>query len=727
MREQSSIVALYARIRHYVTRNANASTLLLVFVAYCLLTIAFTYPVAFNISSAPAGIKGGDKFEYVWTLWWAKKALIDFRTSPANVTMLYYPYGAYHPLLLSDAFLMLFSLPLVLVGGPVVAYNLFFLVSYALTGFTTYLLCYFVTRHKWCSFLGGVIFAYIPFRSVHGAYGQLNILTTFWVPLYVLFLFRLFDKPGIRNALVCGLFLALSFLSTPLMAAHAAVPVTVLYLVYRLIVDRRRFLSIQLAKALGLASGAALVLIIPVYYPMVSFMIQGRAMYSVRMSALGYSADLLGFVVPFHSKLLAGGPRALQDLVSLLMPGRLWQEHVVYVGLIPLLLASVAVWRMRSRVAFWVVLALVTGILALGPLLRIGGQLVEYSYKGTSSYIVLPGAILTKLPFYEWVRGPGRFSITTALSIAVLASCGLSALVERGLRGATKAGLTSALALLIVLEYTVFFPYPVEEAPVPDFVRTLAEDGEDYGILDVSEQPYNHRGMYYQTVHEHGIVRGHAYRVPREAAPLPRFFAQLVNPEGEIFSYDIVEVLDELGIRYVILHKDLQTAVQEQRAFLAQHLGECAYEDEHVVAFAVPASDNGETGGPRLLLLRERWHPIESIDGIPSRWMVNDGTLHVRVETEGPYQLALVAHPFREPRHLQVFVDEELVEEYHVGGLQSYVTSPFVLKSGEWIPIRFHVPEGCEVPSEVMDGETDGRCLSMLFQQVDILSVQSEM
>ena len=106
--------------------------------------------------------------------------------------------------------------------------------------------------------------------------------------------------------------------------------------------------------------------------------------------------------------------------------------------------------------------------------------------------------------------------------------------------------------------------------------------------------------------------------------------------------------------------------------------------------------------------------------------MVNDGMMYVGVETESPYQLTLVVNSFREPRHLQIFVNEELIEEYHVGGMQSYVTSPFVLKGGEWTPIRFHGPEGCEVPSEVMAGETDDRCLSMLFQQIEVSAMPSD-
>jgi hypothetical protein len=169
---------IYAHVRDGMVCKPKVSHLWLALLAYCLLTIVLTYPVAFTVPSAPAGNESGDRFEYVWALWWTKEALLDLHTSPANLTMLYYPYGAHHPLLLSDAFFIVACLPLVLLSGPVVAYNLYFLGSFVLTGFATYLLCYSVTRRRWPSFLGGVVFAFLPFRYLHGAEGHLNLLST---------------------------------------------------------------------------------------------------------------------------------------------------------------------------------------------------------------------------------------------------------------------------------------------------------------------------------------------------------------------------------------------------------------------------------------------------------------------------------------------------------------------------------------------------------------------
>jgi hypothetical protein len=165
--------------------------------------------------------------------------------------------------------------------------------------------------------------------------------------------------------------------------------------------------------------------------------------------------------------------------------------------------------------------------------------------------------------------------------------------------------------------------------------------------------------------------------------------------------------------------------VAEFRPFLSESLGEPAYDNDQITAFAVPTGDATADEIP-LLMLGAQWHPLEVIEETPSRWMVNDGELYVRVDSEGAYELELTAHPLGGARHLQIFVGEALHEEYHVGGMQQYVTSPFALPRGEWTAIKFHVPEGCEVPTEVGAGQGDDRCLSMLFQQLDVVPVGAQ-
>ncbi len=692
---------------------------LLVLLVYLLIAIAFTYPVVLNIVTSPAGSP-----YFVWAMWWGKTSLIDLRADLAHLTSLYYPMETYYPFLWTDVYVMISPLPLVLLFGPLLAYNVHFLASYALTGLTTYMLCYYLTRRHWPSFLGGLIFAFSPFRLRHAVHGELNLMITYWLPLYVLFLLRLMRNPTRRNALFCGVFLALSVLSNPLHAAHFLIPLTLTFLVYQALTRRRLLTGLRLGKAFGLAIALAALLVGPFYLPLLKAKLSGELGYLARHGFLSQSADLLGFVVPPPSQVVVRAIPPLLAVVERLTPESGY--YPVYLGITASLLAALAIWKMGRKVGPWIVLALVGVVLSLGPLLHFGGQLVEQSIAGRTGLVVLPGVLLSELPFYDWIRSPGRFCELVAFSMAVLGAFGGSILLRVSGRRVVQHALVGVLTVLLTLEYAFYFPFPISDRPVPELYGMLADDDEDYGILDVGYR-WNHWGMYYQTIHRHPIVKGHCYRIPSEVKPYLRFTDQLVQPAADIIPRDnVVQVLNQLNVRYVVVHKLGRDFTDALLPHLSQSMGAPAFEDEQIAAFAVQETDAAGGGEIPLLMLGDQWHAVESIDGMPSRWMVNDGTIHVRVETEKRYRLAVAAHPYAGPRHLRIFVGDDLLEEYHVGGMQSYVTSPFWLGGEEWTPIRFHVPEGCEVPSEVTSGQDDDRCLSMLFQQLDLLPVESE-
>jgi hypothetical protein len=709
-RLRDSVIAATVHLR----QRKSLSILL----AYSLVAAVFTYPVVLNVATNPAGSP-----YFVWAMWWAKRSLVDLHANLANLTSLYYPQGAYHPFLWTDAYVMVSPLPLVLLLGPLIAYNVHFLATYALTGFATYLLCYYLTQRHWPSFIGGTVFALSSFRSHQAVHGHLNLMIAYWLPLYVLFLLRLFRKPNNRNALFCGIFLALSVLSNPLHAAHFLIPLTLVFVVFHVFAKPRQLGDLALIKGLGLAILISAIFISPFYFPLLKAMVWEEVGYLARHGFLSQAADLVAFFVPPPSHALVQTIRPLARLVEELTPESGY--YPVYIGIVAPLLAAIGAWKTGKRLAFWMVAALLGAVLSLGPLLHVGGQLVQHSVADKTGFVVLPGALLTVLPFYGWIRSPGRFGELTMFCIAVLACYGVSMLFRATGRRIVQWGVAVGLTVLIPLEYALYFPFSISEKPVPEFYRTLSTDVEDYGILDLGPQ-WNHWGMYYQLTHRHPIVRGHCYRFPFEAKLYLHFMDQLVQPEPDVINRDnVVQVLNQLNIAYIVLQKSYPGTMERFTAFLSQVIGRPAYEDEQIAAFAVPVSDATEVGEIPFLALGVQWHPVEFMDGLPSRWMVNDATMYVRVEKGGQYQLALVVHPYREPRHLQIFVDEGLVDEYHVGGLQSYVTAPFGLNAEEWTPITFHVPEGCEVPSHVMAGEGDDRCLSMLFQHLDVLPIQS--
>ena len=715
-----SLIAIVEEQTGFATGGLNWRTLATVLCAYTVLTVVFTHPVALNFLSQPAG--STDVYEYMWELWWAKRSLVDLQMSPADVTALYHPYGAYHPLLLLDAYLMLTSLPVVMLFSPAAAINFHLLSSFILTGFATYLLCYHLTRRHWPAFIGGAIFAFSPFRTDRAAHGVISMALTYWLPFYVLFFIRLFERPRMRSAIFCGIALGFSILSSFLHLAHFVVPLTVVFIAYQLFADRKRLYSPSFLRGVALALALACAMVLPAYLPLLGARLAGELDYFSRFGILSHSAALLSFVVPPSFHVVLSHVEPLLGAVQGLLPGR---YYVVYVGVVGLALALLGLVLRQARL--WAVLAVVSGVLALGPLLHVTRDLVEVTIGKDTGFVLMPGALLMKLPFYEWARGPARFAELTIFSLAIVASYGVLVLCGRLRRRIVRFAVVGGLLMLLLLDYAIFVPFPTQDVRTPAFYETVQADGGAYGVLDVGTESFNHEGMYFQIIHQHPIARGFIYRYPAGSHYYQEFLEQLMSPEDDIINAgQLVPILRELGIELVVLHKLSEATVEELRPFLSENLSEPVYQDEQIAAFAVPTGDATTAEDMPLLMLGALWHPLEKVGEVPSRWMVNDGVIYARVDTEGSYELALTAHPFGGPRHLQVFVGDDLLEEYQVGGMQSYVTSPFWLGGGEWTPIRFHVPEGCEVPSEVTSEQDDDRCLSMLFQQLDLLPVESE-
>jgi len=407
-------------------------------------------------------------------------------------------------------------------------------------------------------------------------------------------------------------------------------------------------------------------------------------------------------------------------------------EVVAYLGLIPLLLA---VWGLKRRcpgVGMWILLGVGAALLCLGPFLKVGGKLVQFTVDGRSGYVVLPYAVIRSIPFLGMGRAPARMNETVMLPLAVLAGYGLVAILAKVKKLRFRVGLTVSLAALIFFEYVVIFPFPTAGQNVPSFYEDIAQDGEDYAILNLpwAEGAIIRQAMYYQTIHQHRIVSGKYYRwLPGTKEMLASMERMIFSPSGgDIFVWPSrkkrIQVLSHLGIRYVGAHKwGRHSQLGSQ---LEPLLGEPLYEDQVISVFDLPeVEDTVSIGLPYIEEADPRWHGIEHWGTVPVRWMDNDAAVFFYAFAEGQGQLAFSTQSYFRPRHLQVVVNGQVVEECEVDQLQGYVTRPFAWRQG-LNEISFHVDEGCEIPKEVEFGNNDGRCLSLVFQAVELLPISGD-
>ncbi len=102
-------------------------TELLVILMYTLLTIIFTYPVAFSEDKIPGD--GLDSYWYMWDLWSFKNAVLN-HSNPYYNNYIYYPAGINLAFSSISPFNAILSIPLQLLFDLTLSYNILWLLSF---------------------------------------------------------------------------------------------------------------------------------------------------------------------------------------------------------------------------------------------------------------------------------------------------------------------------------------------------------------------------------------------------------------------------------------------------------------------------------------------------------------------------------------------------------------------------------------------------------------------
>src|ERR1700747_1823735 len=92
------------------------------FLTFLILGFIFTLPGSVSPASGLLGIPG-DNFQHAWFLWHFARALTHAK-NPFFTTLIYYPSGANLAWSTTDPLAGILALPLTLLAGPAIAYNL---------------------------------------------------------------------------------------------------------------------------------------------------------------------------------------------------------------------------------------------------------------------------------------------------------------------------------------------------------------------------------------------------------------------------------------------------------------------------------------------------------------------------------------------------------------------------------------------------------------------------
>lgn len=555
---------------------------------YTILSLLWTYPLILNFSSKMFGL-GGDRYIYLWNMWWLKKALFELHTTPLFTEYLFYPKGislAFHDFSLLNA---LFSLPLQPFLSLQEIYNLLFLSSFILGGFGCFLLVRYFTGDQLAAFLSGIVFAFWGGRMYY--VDHLSLASIQWLPFCVLYLFKTLREssfgartscpppicgqgvraPKYRNAIFAALFLVFNALSAWYYAVYMLLFV-LLFVLYAFAAERQKFLTWACLKRFGLIAILSMLIMLPVAVPMLSDILAGQKyMVSDLLSAESASPNVLFFPSVNHG-IVGKYVRYVYERYGLEQQVSL--SGAVFIGYTVLALCLYAVFKLwHLRLKFWLIALVIFLILSLGPHLQLFYE--EYTW------IPLPYQLLQKIPILNIVRVPVRFIVMVMLCCSVLVGYACWDIFRR-IRN--RKTVFAILVCLMLFEFVRFYYItPVEQTP--EFYVQCGEQDENYAILEIT-RPMNWsysstRSSLFQITHEKKLFHGHVSRVSRDtyyqAYSLYTVFDDLFTLPDQHFSSSsgaelsfmadrdaFFALLSFYDVRYVALYYDYWTGTFKQ-------------------------------------------------------------------------------------------------------------------------------------------------------------------
>ena len=259
----------------------------IVLIGYVFVTLLMTYPLVFHLSThIPGEIPGGvgDGHQNLWNIWHFKKRVLNFQ-NPFYTNYIYYPIGVKLIFHTYSVFNNLLALPF---NNIVLAYNFIVLFSFIMSAIGMYFLSFYLTQDKLGSFVAGIIFSFCPYKFAH-LLGHLNLVSTEWIPFYILYLIKTFKEPfSYKNICLTSTFFLFTFFCS-------------YYYAFYLIIFTILFFAFEFRKKIF--SKRNLLLIFTIFILILPILIMGIQSYLEEdLPKVGghkqESADLLAFFIP---------------------------------------------------------------------------------------------------------------------------------------------------------------------------------------------------------------------------------------------------------------------------------------------------------------------------------------------------------------------------------------------------------------------------------------------
>jgi hypothetical protein len=536
---------------------------------YSALAVLFTYPLAAHIFTHIPG-QGTEGIYYVWNLWWMKKALLELHTNPFYSNYVFYPNGIELLTYNYMTFNNLVSLPLQGVFSVILINNIFALLTFVLSGFGAFLLARYLTGNVYAAVFAGIVYGFCPYHYTRMAQDNFDLLNMQWIPFYALYLIKaLREQRRTWNIILAGVFLALTAMCHYYYMVFLLM-FTCFYLAYELIAgapeDRiRKFTSVVLISAVFA------LLMLPLLVTIAKDIRNNAFQTTTAEGFLRDKNEIADFIKPNQISTLLGIQKNIYSGGVV--------ERVAAPGIAALLLLLFAAYKRGKKDAalqFWLFSLFIFGLLQLGPSTRLpffGHEIRLYSY-----------IIFEKLPIFNAVRVPSRFTTMTLLCFAVISGYALKYLFEECRAPAKRYFYFGAAAALTLAEF-LSIPVPLYELKVPAEYNEIAKDKEDCALLDIpigwvnSNYGYGNlrqEFLYFQTIHQKRLLQGGGGRSRADKVQyymgVPVIDTILKAQDGEILTAEEVRndakladsIIRFYKLKYIVFHKQYSNAAVDR-------------------------------------------------------------------------------------------------------------------------------------------------------------------
>ena len=433
------------------------------FVVFVLATIAFTWPLARNLTSQKPYL-GSDPILIHAILEWERFALFNDLLSFFDGNFYYLTPGA---LFFGD--LLLGSLPLYVVAasvlGPDGGFNIVYLSLFVFNGAAMYMLLLRITSNRWASLLGGVIFAFAPVQQFY--ISNYQMLMSWWTPLMLWFLLGALERRPTRNFAGATLVLLLQF-ATSIYWGFFALWTFLLFMLVALVWGRFRGGRARALRSLAMGGLPVAVVFLSIGLGYLRFYLDWKSSRSID-HVVYLSATLPNYFEAAYGREWLRAWKSIDFAVlrPYLISG---VSGLVFAG------AGVASAVTRSRrrpiIAVAALVTLTAFLFSLGPVFKWHGEPTDVSLPYQFAYDHLPGL--------QSLRAVERWVLASHFGLSVLAGIGSAALWHLLRRfGAWRVLLAVGVAAAVALDFgrpsVPQREYP-QEIELKRVFRTLSRD-----------------------------------------------------------------------------------------------------------------------------------------------------------------------------------------------------------------------------------------------------------